>query len=57
MITEILLTTAALSLWSWAMYRFGYVSRRLEEEVEKAEFRRELLVALIEVEKKNAEKK
>ena len=47
------LTTSLLImvLWSYAVYRIGYLARRVDEEVEKAEFRKKLLEALIAKEK------
>ena len=42
------LTTSLLitALWSYAFYRIGYLARRVDEEVEKAEFRLELWTRL-----------
>ena len=52
-ITSLLITT----LWSYAFYRIGYLARRVDEEVEHAEFRKKLLEALIAKEKEKQELK
>lgn len=47
LITYLLITV----LWSYAFYMIGYLARRVDEEVEREEFRKKLLEALIAKEK------